>query len=119
GNNIPANTKLIVTGETGQATKVGGSLIKQGVEFREPGTTGPSPARTPPTSTSKQAPNKPMRKPPGGGRRTTVTATAKTVTSHKASTHVVTTLKSSSNLGTPDYSATPGTPPPRTKTTTP
>lgn len=121
GNNIPANTKLIVTGESGQATRVGGSLIKQGVEFREPGTTGPSPPRTSaPTPPGKEeASNKPMRKPPGGGPRTTVTATAKTVTSHKASTPEITTSKEPPNLGTPEYSATPDTPPAPTKTQTP
>ena len=39
GIKIPKNTKLIVTGEGGQAKAVSGTLQKQGVEFREPGTT--------------------------------------------------------------------------------
>jgi hypothetical protein len=47
GTKLPNNTKLIVTGEGGQAKGVSESLEKLGVEFREPGTTDLPPANVP------------------------------------------------------------------------
>ena len=64
----------------------------------------PTPKAGTPASVSR---TKPMRKPAGGGPRTGVTATSKTVTSHRLSNPEVSTSTASSSLGTPEFSATP------------
>jgi hypothetical protein len=91
GNKIPNNTKLIITGESGQVTGVGSRLQGLGVEFRLPGTTdpvplpavpepppavgaAPKPATSPPRTVGPEpiapiegVPEPPMARPRGGG----------------------------------------------------